>query len=99
MIEHSKQIVLKAARHVRQTRAQRGLANQKIEQVKFTNSNNDIPVSQEQKVQTIVMDYCQNLSLPHLGADQLGDTYYFSPLSKFCFEIDNTVNNELTKHI
>ena len=56
-------------------------------------------MSQGHKVQTIVMNYCQNLSLPHLGADQLGDAYYFSPLSIYCFGIYNTVNNELTVYV
>ena len=92
-------IILKAATHVRQTRSQRQLTNLKIEQAIFTNDEVLSVLSQEQRVQTIIIDYCQNLNLPHLGADQPGDTYYFSPLSIFCFGVCNAINNELTAYI
>ena len=32
-------------------------------------------------------DYCQNLSLPHFGGEQPGDTYYFSPLFVYVFGV------------
>lgn len=32
-------------------------------------------------------DYCQNLSLPHFGSEQPGDTYYFSPLFVYVFGV------------
>ena len=92
-------IILKAATHVRQTRSQRQLANLKIEQAKFTNDEVMAVMSQDQKVQTIIIDYCQNLNLPHLGEDQPGDAYYFSPMSIFCFGVCNAINNELTAYV
>jgi hypothetical protein len=33
----------------------------------------------------LVADYCQNLSLPHFGSEQPGDTYYYSPLFIYVF--------------
>jgi len=35
----------------------------------------------------LVADFCQNLTLPHFGPQQLGATYYYSPLSICCFGI------------
>ena len=92
-------IILKAAIHVRQTRSQRQLANLKIEQAIFTNNEDLSVLSQDQRVQTIIIDYCQNLNLPHLGSDQPGDAYYFSPMSIFCFGVCNAINNELTAYV
>eukprot|EP00957_Ditylum_brightwellii_P135484 10330183-Ditylum_brightwellii.AAC.1 len=36
-----------------------------------------------------VGDYCKNLQLPFLGEEQLGKTYYMSPLNVFCFGMAN----------
>jgi len=35
----------------------------------------------------IVGDYAQNLGVPHFGGEQPGDTYYYSPLSVYCFGV------------
>ena len=35
----------------------------------------------------IVGDFCQNLSIPHFGMEQPGDTYYYSPLFVYCFGV------------
>lgn len=45
------------------------------------------------------MVYCQNLNLPHLGEDQPGDTYYFSPISVYCFGKCNAVTSHLTVYV
>lgn len=34
-------------------------------------------------------DFCQNMGIPNLGADQFGDGYYFSPLTANCFGISD----------
>ena len=34
-----------------------------------------------------VGDYYQNLGMPHFGGEQLGDTYYFSPLTVNIFDV------------
>ena len=44
---------------------------------------------------TVVVDYCKNLQVPHLGADQPGDTYYFSPIWVYCLGIVDTKYNKL----
>ena len=45
-----------------------------IKEAKETNSTLSlILISQEEKVQTVFINYCQNLNLPHLGTDQLDD--------------------------
>jgi len=40
-------------------------------------------------------DYCMNLALPYLGAEQVGDAYYYSPLVVNCFGIaDQTLPSD-----
>ena len=91
-------IILQAAIHVKHARTQRRLANDKVKIATFTNDKaNKVP--HQDKVQTIIMDYCQNLNLPHLGEDQPGDAYYFSPLSIFCFGICDAVSNHLSAYV
>jgi len=34
-------------------------------------------------------NYCQNMALPYLGADQVGDAYYFSPVNVSAFGISD----------
>ena len=68
-------IILHAAVHVKQARSQQILANFKINEEKIS-ADEVNKVDHDNKIQTIIMDYCQNLNLPHLGKDQLGDTYY-----------------------
>ena len=91
-------IVLQAAIHVKHVRTQRALANDKVKSATFANDKaNKVP--HQDKVQTIIMDCCQNLSLPHLGEDQPVDAYYFSPLSIFCFGRCDTVSNHLSAYV
>ena len=91
-------IILQAAVHVKHARTQRSLANEKIKQATFCNDAVN-KVDHKDKVQTIIMDYCQNLNLPHLGEDQPGDAYYFSPLSIYCFGICNAVTSHLSAYV
>ena len=44
----------------------------------------------------LVADYCQNLSIPHFGSEQPGDTYYFSPLFVYVFGVAD-VSGEKSK--
>ena len=70
-------------------------ANEKVKNDTFANNNaNKIP--HKDKVQTIIMDYCQNLNLSHLGEDQSGYTFYCSTLSIFYFGICDAVSNHLS---
>ena len=42
-------------------------------------------------------DYCQNMAIPYLGANQFGEAYYWSPLWVYCFGIaDETSVDERT---
>ena len=41
----------------------------------------------EEAIDCIVCDFCQNLALPYLGANQPGETYCFSPLGVYCFGV------------
>ncbi len=44
---------------------------------------------------TFVVDYGQNLEMPCFGANQLGDTYYFTPLSVYNLEVVNCAHVHL----
>lgn len=82
--EFRENLVLAAAEHVKAARAQKDLAQKKIELSK----END-------KVVTLVVDFCQNLDLPHVGQEQPGDTYYYSPIWIYCLGIVNSKTNQL----
>ena len=91
-------IILQTAIHVKHAHTQRQLANNKVKSATFTNDKaNKVP--HQDKVQTIIMDYCQNLNLPHLCEDQPRDAYYFSPLSIFCLWICDAVSNHISAYI
>ena len=81
-------IVLHTAAHVKQARPQQLFANQKVTAAKF-NADESNNINHQSKVQTMTMDYYQNINLPYLGEDQPGDTYYFSSISIYCFGICN----------
>ena len=96
--EVEENIIIQAAVHVKHARAQRALANDKVKQASYTNDQEN-NIDHKDKVQTIIMDYCQNLNLPHLGQDQPGDAYYFSPLSIYCFGICDAVTSHLSAFV
>ena len=39
------------------------------------------------------------MALPHFGSEQLGETYYFSPLSIYCFGVVDLTTNTLYAHL
>ena len=41
----------------------------------------------EEKCFTNVCDYAQNIDVHHFGGEQTSDTYYYSPLSVYCFGV------------
>ena len=45
------------------------------------------------------MDYCQNLELPHVGGEQVGDTYYYSPIAIYCLGIVDAAINQLYAYV
>jgi len=84
-------LVLGAAKHVKAARSQKALAQNKIEKAK---SENEL-LSTDRNVTTLIVDYCQNLDLPHLGGEQPGDTYYLSPIWLYCLGIVNAAEGKL----
>jgi hypothetical protein len=78
--EHLENQVLKMSLHVENARKMRALAQQKSREAK-----EDVTKSHSERRHCFVMDYSQNLGLPHFGDEQPGETYYYSPLSIFCF--------------
>ena len=82
------------------TRSQHVFANIKINKAKETDlSLSLIPIPQKERIQIIVINYCQKLNVPHLGADQLDDVYHSSPKLIYCFGICNSVTNHLTAYM
>ena len=58
--------------HIKQARSQQLYATVKIEAAKFSADERN-KVDLDLKVQIIIMDYCQNMNLPHLVEDQPRD--------------------------
>ena len=88
-------LILSAAKHVKAAQSQKSLAQKKIEAAKiaFEQMPND------SNVVTLVVDYCQNLDLRHLGGEQPGDTYYLSPIWLYCLGIVNVAEGRLYAYI
>lgn len=83
-IEQFNDLVQDADIHVRQTANQQVFCNEKINEGIVDASNGKL---HNDCTRTIVVDYSQNVQVPQLGSDQLGKTYYYSPLRVFIFEI------------
>ena len=74
--ESRENVVLLAGKHVSAACAQREFVQCKVDAANKT-LNEIIP---SKKSVTLVMDFCQNLDLPHLGGEQPGDMNYYSPV-------------------
>ena len=83
------------SRHVLSAKSQRELANSKKQLAKLDSYK---PKS-EPKIVTIKIDYSQNLYLPHLGDEQPGDCYYYSPINFYCFGIVDITQEHLHAYI
>ena len=55
-------MVLAAVNHIKEAQAQKNLAAKKIDLSKNG-------ATSEKRIVTLVVDYCQNLDLPHVGQD------------------------------
>jgi hypothetical protein len=62
--------------HIEDSTSMRELCQKAIEDSKYSTKEN---VEDEEKVVTIVVDYCQNMEMPFFGKDQPGETYYYTP--------------------
>jgi len=85
----------KAKKHVVQYQIQREASNFFISVAKLDLTNR-LPPSFQRKVLTI--DMGQNLAVPNFAADQVGNVYYFSPLTVYFFGfVDNVAPKEEMK--
>lgn len=83
-VSEQEELIMAAAQHVESARAQRALIDSRIADARTDRS---LPLAQRQLIDTIVIDYAQNLDLPHFGAEQPGETYYFTPKTVFSFGV------------
>jgi hypothetical protein len=56
-----------------------------LAQKKSLEAKEDVNKPHSERRHCFVMDYSQNLDIPHFGDEQPGETYYYSPLSVYCF--------------
>jgi hypothetical protein len=64
--------ILAAALRVKMEIAMRQQVNVKIAMARQDRQHNTPPAA---RTYTFIADYCQNMSLPHFGKEQPGDTY------------------------
>jgi len=77
--------------HVKSYKTQRAFANVCMKRVQDQRKN-ELPYHKLDHCLTI--DMGQNLGFPHFEAEQVGDTYYFTPLNVFVFGVnDNSQPN------
>ena len=53
----------------------------------------------EPKIVNIMIEYSQNLYLPHLGDEKPGDCYYYSKINFYCFGIVDITQEHLHAYI
>jgi len=94
--ERDEQLIIAAAKRVKATVSQKILADQKIENAR-SSLNNNVPYNE--KVVTLVMDYCQNLDLPHVGGEQVGEVYFYSPIGIYCLGIVDSGKEKLYAYV
>ena len=87
--------MLLAGKHVSAACAQKEFAQCKVDAANEP-LNEIIP---SKKTVTLVMDFCQNLDLPHLGGEQPGDTYYYSLVWLYCLGIYDVSEDRLYAYL
>jgi hypothetical protein len=90
-LDDKEKSLLDAAKHVEEAQSMRELANRKILERRETANK-----PRSERVVTVCCDYAQNGELPSYGNKQLGETYYFSPLTVIIFGVVNTDKEEDT---
>jgi hypothetical protein len=90
-MEESEKLVRGAALHVEMAQQQRELYRQKKKEAIAT-----IDKRPAEKVLCYVADYAQNLPIPNFASEQPGATYYYSPLSIYCFGVVDASVDRLT---
>ena len=84
------EILANVQKHIQEYREMREICETKI---KLAEATKNLP--QNKQVITIVGDYRQNLGIPHVGEEQPGDTYYFSPKNLYIFGLVDVSKKKL----
>ncbi len=90
-LDNDESLIIDASRHVLDAKSQHELANAKKQLAKLDAYKGKM----EPKIVTITIDYFQNLDLPHLGNEQPGDCYYYSPMNLYYFGIADSTQEHL----
>ena len=83
-------IIRIAVRHVRSAKAQRKMYRECIREAREHVTNN-VPHTERHYV--AVGDYCQNMEYPYCGAEQAGESYYYTPKSVYAFGLVDVAHN------
>jgi hypothetical protein len=75
---------LDATEHVRKAQVMWASVNEKSRK---TREDRQQSTEHADRTYTFVADYCQNMSLPHFGKEQPGDTYYYTPTNLYGFGV------------
>ena len=87
--------IQKAHKHVRAAKVQRQEARKRMQEAR-DDLDAGKPVCKRRIVK--IMDYSQNLYLPNFGAEQPGETYFYSPLNVYQFGIVDCSEKEDKLH-
>ena len=82
-------MILEAVRHVQAAKAQREYLRKREEEAVSDSKNN---VSHSERRHCITLDYCMNVEVPHLGAEQPGITYYLQKYNGYILGIVNSAH-------
>jgi hypothetical protein len=89
--EEREQILIDAAQHCCNAKGQREYFNRLTAEAKEANHEGMAHILRRW---VLVADYCQNMGIPHFGGEQPGETYYFSPLSCYCFGVADPLRDQ-----
>jgi hypothetical protein len=81
-------VPIDAVKHCTNAKSQREYFNRLTAEAKEANFEG---ISHALRHWVLVAGYCQNMGIPHFGGEQSGETYYYSPLSCYCFGVVNAV--------
>ena len=88
MQETRENVIMLASKHVTAAKAQK-----RSDQIKFDKAIESVDASPGNKTVTLVLDYCQNLDLPHLGGE------YFSPVWLYYLGIVDVTEDRLYTYL
>ena len=70
--------------HINEAASMRALVRKLVAEAKKCTQDQ---VHQREMCITLIVDYCQNLSMPSFNKDQPGETYFFVPMNVYCLGI------------